>query len=88
MIKIRQRIPNVEGLRTPAVAEISTLVELLALPWVNSWTNYPTFIRFSLSPKAKGGEDQLMCELSDGSYVVGFVQKGHYLDLPSLEKIK
>ena len=86
MIKVRQSIPNFEGARTPAVAEISTLAELLALPWVNSWTNYPTFIRFSLSPKE--GEDQLMCELSDGSYVVGFIPKGHHLDLPDLKTTK
>lgn len=48
-MKVRQHIPGFVSGVEPDEATVTTLAELLALPWVSRWATDPTFHRFSVS---------------------------------------
>lgn len=56
--------------------EVSTLAELLAVPFIASWGEEPSFHRFSVS-EYESGKHTLLCELQEGRtwFVVAWVSE-------------
>ncbi len=80
---IRQHIPNFIGGVEPEVVAFETLEELLAIPWVSTWTKLGRR-RFHRWAKSEGC---LMAEYSRGSYwlVIGYLKKPQKVDLPEAD---
>ena len=87
-IQVKQHIPSsISGLE-PGVATVETAAELLAVPWVDSWTRDPGFYRFSVNHEYV--PPLLMAERESGRewWVVAYLRDGDAsgLGLPKWEK--
>ena len=86
--RVVQHIPAFVELSTPREDErISTVEELLALPWVNRWTLFSGFDRFAVDPCPPPSQQALMAVMKDGKFwVVALIESG--LDMSSLPRWK
>jgi hypothetical protein len=88
MIHVAQHVPGWADVE-PKSAEVATVVELLAIPWIASWSTDPTFHRYAISDYRyvmRDGEWRglLMAELDHGFkwWVLAHVTGDWFDDLP------
>lgn len=90
-MNVRQHIPAfVEGIE-PATAVVSSLPELLALPWVAQWSKVPGFLHYCRG-NLYGSQDLLMAQCADAHWVLAYIERAPWLaELPewkNLERVK
>lgn len=77
MIKLRQYVPSFAEFKANT-ATVSSVAEMLALPWVNAWAKMPEFHRWSY-------KDRLLMAERDGGkkwWIVAMIEEG---DVPAAE---
>ena len=82
-MKVRQHIPSFCDGSPVNTADVNSTAELLALPWVQTWSEHSNFKRFSLSDSIP--PPLLMAEMTDSYWVVAYLEKYDW-DLPKWSK--
>lgn len=79
-MKVKQHIPSFVSGITPLRTEVSSLEELLALPWVEQWTGEDGFDHWAQSPY--GEHILLMAIMKDKHWVVAYLDTSEPINLP------
>ena len=81
-IHVRQHLPGFVDIDPQPEVDVAGIDEVLAIPWIASWTTAPTFHRWSVSSDER--RHMLMAEMKHGTswHVVAYLTSDTPIALP------